>query len=289
MPLAKSKLQFVRGTEAKAAAYVGQAGEPVFAIDTTGDPGEEVTTVSLHIGDGTTVGGHKFPSLATVTTMISNATTGTKATDAVYGTVVLSDAVDGTQAAADGHTAATPAAVKAVKDALDTLSNTVSTFLNGSDDSNGTIDRLSELVKAINANKTSVDAILVDKVDKSSISDAVNSSSSDTVASSAAVKTAYDAAVRQATDAVFGQVELSDSVNDSASDTAAHIAATPKAVAVAYTAATTQATDSAQGQVLLSDATDGTAAAASGHTAATPAAVKAVADMAMNCDFGTLA
>ena len=284
MALEKSKLQLLRGTELQVSAYTPLAGEPVFAMDTA----EGVTTVSLHIGDGTTLGGHKFASLATVTSMINNAV-GATATDAVQGTVILSDATDGTEDAATGGKAATPAAVKAVKDALDALSDTVDTFLTGADDSNGTLDRLSELVAAINANKGSIDALLSDKVAKSDISDAVDSSSSDTVASSKAVKTAYDAAVRQATNAVFGQVELSDAVNDSANDQTAHIAATPKAVAITYTAATAQATNSAQGQVLLSDATDGTETAAAGHTAATPAAVKEVADFAANMDFGTLA
>lgn len=282
--LVKSKLQLLRGTEAQASAYTPLAGEPVFAMDTV----DSQVVVSLHIGDGVTLGGHKFASLATVQSMISTAV-GATATDSVQGTVLLSDATNGTQNAATGGTAATPAAVKAVKDALDTLSNTVDSFLTGADDSNGTLDRLSELVSAINANKGSIDALVSDKVAKSDISDAVNSNSSDTVASSKAVKTAYDAAVAQATDAVFGQVELSDAVNDSVSDVAAHKAATPKAVATAYTAATAQATNSAQGQVLLSDATDGTEAAAAGHTAATPKAVADVAAFAANMDFGTLA
>ena len=102
MALVKSKLQFIRGTAAQANAYTPLAGEPVFTIDTTGDPGEEVTTVSLRIGDGTLAGGHSFPSLATVNSLISNAFTSVVATDAAYGAVKLSDAVDGTETAASG-------------------------------------------------------------------------------------------------------------------------------------------------------------------------------------------
>lgn len=82
-------------------------------------------------------------------------------------------------------------AVKTVNDALVTLTNTVNTFLSGEPD-DGTIDRLSELVREIQNNRTDLDDVLANKVSKSDISDAINSNSSTNVASSKAVKTVQD-------------------------------------------------------------------------------------------------
>lgn len=82
-------------------------------------------------------------------------------------------------------------AVKTVNDALVTLTNTVNAFLSGEPD-DGTIDRLSELVREIQNNRTDLDDVLANKVSKSDISDAIDSNSSTNVASSKAVKTVQD-------------------------------------------------------------------------------------------------
>lgn len=59
--------------------------------------------------------------------------------------------------------------VESLKTELATLKTTVTTFLTGEPDDNEVIDRLSELVKEIQANKTSIDAIVSDKATKEAL------------------------------------------------------------------------------------------------------------------------
>lgn len=53
--------------------------------------------------------------------------------------------------------------VDKLKTDLATLQTTVTTFLTGEDDNNETLDRLKELVAAIEANKSSIDSLVSDK------------------------------------------------------------------------------------------------------------------------------
>lgn len=69
--------------------------------------------------------------------------------------------------------------VKDVADSLAALESTVSTFLEGEDDSNGTLDRLKELVKAINDNKDSIGALVDDHLTKDDIVDGLASTSTE--------------------------------------------------------------------------------------------------------------
>lgn len=84
--------------------------------------------------------------------------------------------------------------IKTLSDALDLLKGSVDTFLTGEPDA-GAIDRLSELVAAIQSNKDTVDALLTDKVDKSAIYDGLDSTDATKVLSAAqgkALKTLID-------------------------------------------------------------------------------------------------
>lgn len=59
--------------------------------------------------------------------------------------------------------------VDQLKTDLAALQTTVSVFLTGEDDNNETLDRLSELVAAIKANKDSIDALVSDKATKEAL------------------------------------------------------------------------------------------------------------------------
>lgn len=80
---------------------------------------------------------------------------------------------------------------------FEALNSTVNTFLEGDADG-GTLDRLKELVKAINDNKDSIDALVSDKVAKADIIDGLESTDATKVLSAAqgkALKTLIDAAI----------------------------------------------------------------------------------------------
>lgn len=74
--------------------------------------------------------------------------------------------------------------IKTLSDALTLLKGSVDTFMTGEPDA-GAIDRLSELVAAIQANKDTVDALLTDKVDKTAIYDGLDSTDATKVLSAA--------------------------------------------------------------------------------------------------------
>lgn len=61
--------------------------------------------------------------------------------------------------------------VRTLSEKLESLTTTVSAFLTGEDNNNETLDRLSELVAAIKANKDSIDALVADHVRKGDIVD----------------------------------------------------------------------------------------------------------------------
>ena len=75
--------------------------------------------------------------------------------------------------------------------ALTGLKDTVNTFLNGEADG-GTMDRLVELVTAINSNKGSIDSLVSDKVAKADIVDALTSEDATKVLSAAQGKVLKD-------------------------------------------------------------------------------------------------
>ena len=84
---------------------------------------------------------------------------------------------------------------------VSTLYNTVNTFLTGADNDDGTLNRLSELVAAIQANAGSIDALLSDKVAKTDIADNLATNDATKVLSAAqgvVLKTAVDAKVATA-------------------------------------------------------------------------------------------
>lgn len=72
---------------------------------------------------------------------------------------------------------------KTVEEVLSSLNTTVSNFLTGEPDDNGVIDRLSELVKSIEANKTGIDALVADHVKKTEIVDDLTTGGTDKVLS----------------------------------------------------------------------------------------------------------
>lgn len=85
--------------------------------------------------------------------------------------------------------------LKTVQDNLSTLQTAVNAFLNGDADG-GTMDRLVELVAAINANKDSIDALVSDKVAKTDIVNDLTSGGTGKVLSAEqgkALKTLIDA------------------------------------------------------------------------------------------------
>lgn len=59
--------------------------------------------------------------------------------------------------------------IEAIKTELASLKTMLINFLTGEDDDNGVIDRLSELVKNIEANKNSIDALVSDKATKEAL------------------------------------------------------------------------------------------------------------------------
>lgn len=82
---------------------------------------------------------------------------------ALSGTVVKDKATGKsfTEHVASADTHLTKEAInKLIETSLKPLQTTLNTFLSGDPDDNGTLDRLKELVGAINANKDSIDAIL---------------------------------------------------------------------------------------------------------------------------------
>ncbi len=70
-----------------------------------------------------------------------------------------------------------------VEATLSALKTTVETFLTGEDNANDVIDRLVELVNAIQANKDSVDALVADKVAKADIVNDLTTGGADKVLS----------------------------------------------------------------------------------------------------------
>jgi len=70
-----------------------------------------------------------------------------------------------------------------VEATLSALKTTVETFLTGEDNANDVIDRLVELVAAIQSNKDSVDALVADKVAKADIVNDLTSGGADKVLS----------------------------------------------------------------------------------------------------------
>ena len=72
--------------------------------------------------------------------------------------------------------------IATLQSSLSSLSTTVNNFLTGEPD-DGTIDRLSELVNAINENKDSIDALLADHVKKSEIVNDLTTGGADKVLS----------------------------------------------------------------------------------------------------------
>lgn len=73
--------------------------------------------------------------------------------------------------------------LQTLEDSVSALSTTVNTFLTGEPDDNGTLDRLKELVAAINANKGSIDALVADHVKKTEIINDLNTGGADKVLS----------------------------------------------------------------------------------------------------------
>lgn len=128
------------------------------------------------------------------------------ASSARYGVVKLSDATDGTQAAAGGHTAATPAAVKAVKDAIPAASTTNPSMDGTASYGSGTAYARSNHVHPTDTSRAPT--------------------------SHASSATTYGTG----TSSNYGHLKLSDSTS-STSGTSGGTAATPKAVADALTAA----------------------------------------------------
>lgn len=59
--------------------------------------------------------------------------------------------------------------VEELKAELEELKTTFNTFMTGEDDDNGTLDRLRELVSAIENNRTSIDALVSDKATQASL------------------------------------------------------------------------------------------------------------------------
>jgi|GEM_PF-3565461 len=85
--------------------------------------------------------------------------------------------------------------IATLQSSLSSLSTTVNNFLTGEPD-DGTIDRLSELVNAINENKDSIDALVADHVKKSEIVNDLTTGGADKVLSAEqgkALKTLIDA------------------------------------------------------------------------------------------------
>lgn len=235
----------------------------------------------------------------TALTVTSKAVNVPKATNSIYGAIILSDSTDGTAAAASGGTAATP---KAVADALAAATGAIPDASSADPEMDGTA-----------ASGSSDDYARADHVHPTDTSRAP--------VSHAVTATTYGAG----SSTNYGHVKLSDATNGTAAAASGGTAATPKAVADALAAATgaipaaattapvmdgtaavgssakyakedhVHPTDTSRaptshaastttygagtgtnyGHVKLSDATDGTAAASSGGTAATP---KAVAD-----------
>lgn len=72
--------------------------------------------------------------------------------------------------------------IATLQSSLSSLSSTVNNFLTGEPD-DGTIDRLSELVNAINENKDSIDALVADHVKKSEIVNDLTTGGADKVLS----------------------------------------------------------------------------------------------------------
>lgn len=72
--------------------------------------------------------------------------------------------------------------IATLQSSLSSLQTTVNNFLTGEPD-DGTIDRLSELVNAINANKGSIDALLADHVKKTEIINDLTTGGTDKVLS----------------------------------------------------------------------------------------------------------
>lgn len=72
--------------------------------------------------------------------------------------------------------------IATLQSSLSSLQTTVNNFLTGEPD-DGTIDRLSELVNAINANKDSIDALLADHVKKTEIINDLTTGGTDKVLS----------------------------------------------------------------------------------------------------------
>ncbi|WP_165177959.1 hypothetical protein [Desulfovibrio sp. ZJ369] len=63
--------------------------------------------------------------------------------------------------------------IQTLIDDLEALESTVSAFLTGEDDNNDVLDRLKELVAAIQANKDSIDALVADKATKEELNAAL--------------------------------------------------------------------------------------------------------------------
>lgn len=92
----------------------------------------------------------------------------------------------------DGNTLPQDAdSLKKISDTLGALKNVVNTFMTGAPDA-GTIDRLSELLAAITANKDTIDALLTDKVDKTSIYNGLDSTDATKLLSAAQGKVLKD-------------------------------------------------------------------------------------------------
>lgn len=256
--------------------------------------------------------------IARIDTAITGITEGTTqikvqdATNAQKGVVVLSDAVDGTQAAADGATAATPAAVKAVNDkavSVETALNALTTKVGAQGENvaflakanvftkdqtiNGTVSSSSEVAKVIgksaNFDRTtgtldnsltdaSVQVVLQDKNAAEVGSFGVKASATETVAQMSvsnkdASATGDIKVTFNVADGTFKATAPSTDSNAVANEIATADFVIAKTDAVE--ASIVDATDTQRGLVTLSDAIDGTENAATGKKAATP---KAVAD-----------
>lgn len=73
--------------------------------------------------------------------------------------------------------------LQTLENSVSTLSTTVNAFLSGAPDDNGALDRLRELVAAIEANKTSIDALVADHMKKTEIVNDLTTGGTDKVLS----------------------------------------------------------------------------------------------------------
>ena len=78
----------------------------------------------------------------------------------------VKELIDGIQARIEGLEGKD---VEELKIGLEELKTTFSTFMTGEDDDNGALDRLRELVAAIQANRTSIDALIADKATQNAL------------------------------------------------------------------------------------------------------------------------